>query len=71
MVTGRDDDARRVGPVQQRAEMGVRPGVVPVGHLPGLGGADVGDADQLHAVQPGQHPGVRLPQMADADDRHP
>jgi hypothetical protein len=51
--------------------MGVRPAVVPVGDLTGLRGAHIGDADELDAVHRRQHSGVRLPQMADADDRHP
>jgi hypothetical protein len=71
MMAGRDDDASGVGPVQERAVVSVGPGVVPVGDLARLGGADVGDADQLDAVHAGEDPGVRLSQMADADDRHP
>ena len=45
--------------------------VVPVRDLPGLGRADVGDADQFHVIETGQHAGVGLPEVANSDDRHP
>jgi hypothetical protein len=44
---------------------------VAVGDGGGLGGADVGDADQFNIRQAGQYAGVGLAEVPDADDGHP
>ena len=48
-----------------------RVGAEPVGDRPGLVGVGVDDADEFDVRQPGEDAGVVLPQVPDADDRHP